>query len=272
MGADIDSRATEVAAEIEKLKQPVQPVILRVWAMRKGWTFADLDTAIARAVELGKLSAADKGLSKAATPAPAPKAETQPAPPVEAKAARPSSPPAPALDGCLCARTWPKKNFGCPEHGGARINAKQENINMAKQWITSAEAAELLECVPRNVNILAAKGKLESRRTTESPTSPLELNRASVIAHRDAKRKAKADRDLLPATPTKRKAAPPKSKALAKASASGGAPVALQTKPIEGELVGPAIDMTEVRALVRIVGRAGIDKTMAWDWLVKLVA
>ncbi len=265
MRADLDTRARQIAEAIGLMTPPVKPVTLNVWAMRQGWEREALEPALVRARELGLLEEAE------AAPAAAPALE--PAPVAAAPALLDEKPAAveQARPSCLCARTWPQKNYGCPEHGGARINAKQETTTMAKQWISTTEAAELLECTPRNVSILAAGGKITSRRTGEGPTSPLEVNRASVILHRDAKRKAKADRDLLPATPTKRKASAPKHKAPAKASASGGELV-LRSTPIEGSLVEAAIEMTEIRALVRIVGRAGIDKVTAWDWLVKLVA
>lgn len=36
---------------------------------------------------------------------------------------KPKCPQVAALpDGCLCKRTWPEKNYGCPHHGAARAS------------------------------------------------------------------------------------------------------------------------------------------------------
>lgn len=273
MGADLDSRATEVAAAVGDMRQPAMPVSLRVWAMRKGWTFADLDAAIARAVELGKLSMATKGLTMPTIavepmppPEPAPAATAEPEPEPELQPQPPTS--APTLDCCLCARTAPNVNYGCPQHGGARITTNQENTEMAKEWISSAEAAQLVGCSVSNVLELAKKDKFETRRVGEGSRAPLEFLRSSVVAYRDAKRKEASARDLLPATPTKRKApAPKKSKALVPAAESQLA------RALEATLVQPQpAALADVRALVRFVDKGWFSKDDAWAKLRELVA
>jgi hypothetical protein len=275
MSADLDSRAKEVTIAVGAMKQPAMPVSLRVWAMRRNWTFADLDAAIARACELGKLTMAPKGLSMP-TVAAEPVAETEPEPEpaptvgsyqhtqVELPAGAGTEPftlPATrTMLDCLCARTASKVNYGCPEHGGARITTSKENIEMAKEWISSAEAAQLAGCSVSNVLELAKKDKFGSR-------APLEFLRSSVVAYRDAKRKEASARDLMPATPTKRKAlVPKKSKALVPAAA---APTAV----VEATLVEPhPAALADVRALVRFVDKGWFSKDDAWAKLRELVA
>jgi excisionase family DNA binding protein len=262
MAADLDSRAIEVAEAIGVMTQPVKIVSLRVWSMRKGWTFADLDAAVARAVEQGLLVSAAQGLTSAMT-------ESEPATeePEETSVESPTAPESPAqaptiLD-CLCARTAPHKNYDCPEHGGARI---KEDSDMGQHWISTAEAAELLGVTKRYAIKLVERKKIEAKQDGDGSRAPFLFRRTSVIAYRDARRKEQAERDLLPPTPAKRKAAAPrKSKALV--------PVAeAEPTPIEAAAVHPLpAELADVRALVRFVDKGWFSKDDAWAKLRDLV-
>lgn len=260
MAADLDSRATQVAAAIGVMTPPIKHVSLRVWAMRRGWDVPALDAAIDRAAHLGLLVRAAAGIMPAAA-APVPEPDPEPEPvAVDDAPSDPAEVIAEALGDitCLCTRTAPNPNYGCPVHGGARIDT--EETPMDKDQVSTVVAAKLLGISTGAVLQAIAKGALKAKRGGRGV--PSIIKRVDVIAYRDARAKQLAASDLLPATPTKRKAAAPRSKALVPAPA-----------PVEATLVElqPA-ELSDVRALVRIVDRCGVDKAAAWEWLRKLVA
>lgn len=225
-GADEQLAHAEIWGEraqqlVDYVKQQTPPVAKKssicVFAMRKGWEPPTREGIIKYCVEQ-KLLVAYQSINGAAFKIPLTRvfdqAEPGAAPVVEEEprraAAPPSPAPAPAPDDCLCARTAPKKNFGCPRHGGARLNApKKETKTMAKDMISTAETAELLDMTTAGVRKVVARGELEAFPEGDGARSPLFFKRAEVVALVQ-KRKA----DIL----DEPKAKPPKkSTALAKA-------------------------------------------------------
>jgi hypothetical protein len=156
------------------------------------------------------------------------------------------------------ARTAPAVNYGCPEHGAARSGAEENT--MAKEWVTTKEAAELLGMSLNGTTGLGRKGKIESKADGNGSRAPRLFKRASVIAFRDTKRGFKAaqsNTDLLDTPPQRRT-----KQIIAKASRAPK----VQTSTAPAELA------SDVRALVHCVRRGWLTPGELLTQLEKLVA
>jgi hypothetical protein len=249
-------RAQSLLDAMGVMSSPIHMGTLSAFAMRKGWEHQTLAGVLAycerqRLVERYRAfnsKSAFKVTGEAVPVAPVREIDPDVDDDVDAVEAAP-------VPACLCARTAPHVNYGCPEHGAARATT-EENTDMTKDWISAEEVAKLLGCSKKTVLRLTTTLK---HRGEGVRGKPFEFHRASVIAYRDERKRST---DLLPATPALRKATPKKSTAIVPSPA-----------PLEGTIVDhPPADLSEVRALVRIVDRCGINKEAAWDWLKKLVA
>lgn len=261
-------RATSLFDAMGVMSAPVHIGALCHFAQRKGWEQKTLEGVLAYAekhglVERYKAFDGKQAFKLTGTAVPtAPVSDTDPDEADEQPEADEAPPAATILD-CLCARTAPHKNYGCPEHGGARITTSKETTDMAREWISTAEAAELLDCTKASAIRMAHQEKIEASQEGDGSRAPFVFKRSSVIAYRDSRAKKKAATDLLPATPVKRKAAlvpPPEPRPQVRA--------AVEATPV---VPAPA-ELADVRALVRIVDRCGIGKEAAWEWLRTLVA
>lgn len=194
-------RAQQLVDHVKAQKPPVMKLAtVNVFAMRKGWERPTLGGVLKYCVEnkllVGYAAVSGPAFKIPFTPvfdvadddAPAKREEPAAEPKVEAKpaAAAPPKPAAAAADGCLCARTAPKKNYGCPVHGGTRISKPtKETTKMAKDWITVDDAAAMLDVGPRNISKLVAKGELDGKKDDEhqgAGRKPWLVTRASVLA------------------------------------------------------------------------------------------
>jgi len=272
MAFDLDSRAAEVAEALGVMTPPIRHVSLRVWAMRRGWDVPSLDAALDRAAQLGLVVKTPAGLmaGQADAPMPSPVEDQEVEPEVEPEVeVAPAAPEPATLIDCLCARTAPQVNYGCLEHGGARITTNKEHSNMAKDWISREEAMGLLDCGGSNLLLLAKQNKIE-RRGEGTRGKPSEYSRTSVIAYRDGRARARAATDLLPATPARRAAkVAKKSTAIVTASAPAPAPMEVVTGTVLESM--PSV-LTEVRVLVRWVDKGWFTVKDAWSKLRELVA
>lgn len=265
---------------VDYVKQQTPPVAKKssicVFAMRKGWETPTREGIIKYCLDQ-KLLVAYQSINGLAFKIPLTRvfdqAEPGAAPVVEEEPQRAAAPPPAAPDACLYARTAPKKNFGCPVHGGSRISKPtKEKTTMAKEWITCAAAGELLGISAERVGVLARAGKLESKKDdsyTGKGHKPLLVNRASVIARRDAEKQKGDILDEPKAKPAK------KPSALAKAPKPEKS--AMQTmrrasKPARVDVVAKLADeigalREDVIMLVRLVDRGWMSQDQAFGKL-----
>lgn len=275
-------RAKSLTEAMSVMSAPIQMGTLHHFAMRKGWEQKTLEGVLAycqrqHLVEPYKAfngKAAFK-LTGAAVPE-VPVTETDPDADddhAEVETSAQPAEPGPVetllesfrVTRCLCADG--QVNYGCPLHGGARTTT-EENTDMAKDWISTAEAAKLLECHPSNLTLLARSGKIK-RDGEGGRGTPSQYSRTSVIAYRDQRQRVA---DLLPATPAKRKAsAPSKSKALVPAAASSAVVVQLRGKAAAAAAAPPTM-LDDLRALVRCVDLGWVSADAAWAHIRGLLA
>jgi hypothetical protein len=172
---------------------------------------------------------------------------------------------------CLCSRTAPAANYGCPEHGRAlpKKTTVKETTNMAtKEWISTAEAAELLGVSANRVCVRIKEKAIEAKEDDShigGGRKPFLLKRASVIALRDG---MKNHADMLDEKPAKPKAkAPPQQRWKAIA-----ARVVRASKPraTAAGLTGDLAD--DVRALIKCVDRNWLSEADAFTKLRGLVS
>jgi hypothetical protein len=252
-------RADSLIGAMRLMSAPIRLGTLYTFAMRKGWEQKTIDGLLAYCQRQGVVQPykafdgkAAFRLTGAGVPA-APTRETEPddddddddkegEEPAVAPAPRTPAPSATPLD-CLTSK---------------------ESTTMAKDWISAGEAAGLLGISRMSVMRAGRRGALEHRGQGVKG-SPYEFTRASVVAYRG---RAKRDADLLPATPARRKATAPRSRAIVPAPASPPSP-----EVVTGTVVEPAPSvLTEVRVLVRWVDKGWFSVEDAWAKLRELVA
>lgn len=165
-----------------------------------------------------------------------------------------------ALPACLCARTAPDVNYGCPEHGGTRptITTEEEIAPMMdNDTLNTAEAAALLGIKQSGVVNAVNKGRLKAKRGGRGV--PLQLKRVDVIAYRAA-RAAWTQKLTTPVVGG------------AGGGGGGGGPVIVKLRgPAPAAAMQPAV-LDDLRALVRCVDLGWMSSEDAWAKLRALVA
>jgi hypothetical protein len=190
-------RAQQMVDFVKAQKPPVAKLqTIIVFARRKGWEHPTL-IGVLEYCEKKKLLAGYRSINSPAWKIPL-------TPVFDATDGEPAAKADAAPDGCLCARTAPEPNFGCPVHGGARLKKTivKETTNMAKEWITTAEAAELLGVSMNRVCVRIKEKALDAKEDDSHVAGgrkPFLIRRASVIAFLEKKKHA----DILDEKPAK---------------------------------------------------------------------
>jgi hypothetical protein len=136
---------------------------------------------------------------------------------------------------------------------------------MSKEWITTAEAAQLLEVDGVTVRKHARRGALEAKQNTTAHGKPWLYKRASVVEYRDARRKS-ANTDLLD------KSTPKAKRVKARVIKLYKQPPREATQRARASQAGTREELAaDVRTLVHCVRRGWLTPGQLLDQLEKLV-
>ena len=271
------ARAAKLVQFIKGSTPPVKTSTLCVWAGRYGWAIQTLEACLDYCVEMKLLAtyksfAGEKAWKIPLTPVHEEEGAADAGEAVTMTRTQAEIAGAVRASDCLCARTAPAVNYGCPEHGAARRGA-EEKQEMAKDWITSAEAAKLIGISSNRALYWAAQKKIETKvdeSFTGSGRKPVLFKRSSVIAFRDSRSgdgNAARYKPGTPAAATDLLDELPRTKRVV----SKRAKVVRAPKPVQAP--APSGDLAaDVRALVHNIERGWMPRDAAWEILRDLVS
>lgn len=144
-----------------------------------------------------------------------------------------------------------------PVDDAAPTSKHTKEMTMSKDWISTAEAAELLGMTDAGVRKAGKKGAIESRQEGDGAKAPFFFKRSSVIAYRD---RASATDLLEQKKPRKKKPKAPKA-----AAAPAPAPVVHLPPPTALELAD------DLRTLLRCIDRGWVKRDDLVEKLRELV-